>query len=116
MTLEDYFKDNNFSIYRSEDDDTKFYEGNSEQFEKYLYKHEEFVKHIDEYDEDLYNESLICIYKYYYPKEHYFYYIISIYKSCPGLDKGNIEFKQKLDYNKELSVDYIKSLRNLFNI
>ena len=73
----------------------------------------------DEYDEDLYHEELICIYKRYSyddDRNPLFTYEISISVINPGLYKEDIDFKQRLEANKELTVEYLETLRGVFGI
>ena len=107
---DEYLKEHGFDIYKEE---------RPYSFEKFLWTHNVKVGHIDEYDEDLYHEELICIYKRYsYDDDHnpLFTYEISISVINPGLYKENIDFKQKLGANKELTVEYLETLRGVFGI
>lgn len=96
--------------------DNPGHEERYEQYDSYLYRNEEFFKHIDEYDEDVFIETIISLYKYYYPSENRFYWTVYMSKNTPGIGNGRFKFDQTLPENVELTVDYIISLRKTFNI
>lgn len=107
---DEYLKEHGFDIYK---------ENRQYGYEKYLWVNHVKVGHIDEYDEDIYHEEMICIYKRYHYDEDcntLFTYEISIYVNNPGLYTENIDFKQRLGANKELTVEYLETLRGVFGI
>lgn len=109
VITEQYLRDKEFDIYISDDNS----------FEKYLWVSSVKIGHIDEYDEDLYEEKMICIYKRYSTDDNgnkIFNYTIMLSITNPGLYKESLKFEHQLSANKELTTEYLEGIRSIINI
>lgn len=75
----------------------------------------EFACHIDEYDEDVYNEDLVCFSKLDWGEGKY-QHELSIHRTCPGIGKEVINFTHLLPYNIDLTVNELETICKTLNI